>query len=166
MANKSTVEFRRKTPKGKGVELLAKRTKPAGIVVGILKGTGAHPKATKGQTFAEIAFWNEFGTRTRSGRVKVPARSFLRSTLFEKKRDYKKATEKLLSLMLKGKINDKKAEGVLGFQVQKDIQQKILTLSSPPNAEATEDLKKSSNPLIDTGALRQHIHWASVRGFK
>lgn len=37
------------------------------------------------------------------------------------------------------------------------IQQFITQLKSPPNAEATVKRKKSSNPLIDTGAMRSSV---------
>ena len=48
----------------------------------------------------------------------------------------------------------------LGIQAQGDIQKEIGALRSPPNSETTIRLKGSSNPLIDSGAMRQAVTWA------
>ena len=44
-----------------------------------------------------------------------------------------------------------------------DVQQAIVQLKSPPNAQSTIDKKKSDNPLIDTGQLVSSIRWAYVK---
>ena len=66
------------------LEQLRRRVKGSGVQVGVLAGTGEHPNATGGQTIAEIAIWNEFGTP--GAKNPNPARSFMRATLRLKKR--------------------------------------------------------------------------------
>lgn len=48
----------------------------------------------------------------------------------------------------------------LGIQAQGDIQREIGALRSPANSETTIRLKGSSNPLIDSGAMRQAVTWS------
>lgn len=47
----------------------------------------------------------------------------------------------------------------LGIVAQGDIQSEITSLRSPPNSAVTIARKGSSNPLIDTGAMRQAVTW-------
>lgn len=47
----------------------------------------------------------------------------------------------------------------LGVLAQGDIQMEITALSSPPNTPSTIARKGSSNPLIDTGAMRGAVTW-------
>jgi hypothetical protein len=159
MAKKN--QFKRTTPHGKGLKESIKGAKTAAIKVGILSGTGEHPNADKGQTIAEIAWWNEFGT-VRNGVQAIPARPFLRTAMAENRREYMRLAKDLLRKMLTGKISAKKAQGILGLTAQSDVRNKITSIRTPSNAPETIARKKSSNPLIDTGAMRQHINWAPV----
>lgn len=145
-----------------GIEGTVKRVKGKGIEAGILAGTGEHPNATGGQTIAEIAFWNEFGTRQgKPGRI--PPRPFLRLAVWKNRRKYRRQMRNLLKAILLGKLSAARAHGILGLEVQKDIQAEIDRVFSPPNAPATKEKKKSSKPLIDTGAMRQHISWGMIK---
>jgi len=104
-------------------------------------------------TTAMVAFFNEFGTES------TPERSFLRSTMIEKEPDYIKLDERLINLIIDGKLDALKANEVLGQQAKKDVQQKIVDIKEPPNSEKTIAAKGSSNPLIDTGQMRQSIDY-------
>jgi hypothetical protein len=151
----SDVRLERVTRAGEGVEKLAK-SKGAMLKIGILSGTGEHPNADHGQTVAEIAWWNEFGTRN------IPERPFLRPALRENLLAYGRIIEAALKAVLTGKLSRDQGLGILGERAKRDVVNKITVLSDPPNAEATIDAKGSSSPLVDTGALRQHINWAKV----
>lgn len=153
MANDVRIE--RITRSGEGVEKLAK-TKGALLKIGILSGTGEHPNADGGQTIAEIAWWNEFGTRT------IPERPFLRPGLRDNLPTYRTIIREALRAILGGKLSNEQGLGILGERAKRDVVNKITSLSSPPNAEATKEQKGSSSPLIDTGALRQHINWVKA----
>ena len=141
----------RKTPANKGVKAVTKRLGKKGMFVGILRGTGTHPNSDA--TFAEIMWWNEFGTRF------IPARPTLRPTMKRATKTYQPIMKNLLKQLALGKISANKAASILGLKAQSDIQKAMIDLKVPPNAESTKDRKGSSNPLIDTGATRQHINW-------
>ena len=55
---------------------------------------------------------------------------------------------------------DRQAAGRVGDFLKDRIQTSITTLRSPlANAPATVSIKGSSNPLIDTGFLRNSVDW-------
>lgn len=126
------------------------------VIVGVLSGTGEHVNSDHGQTVAEIAWWNEFGTK------RNPARPFLRPAIRENKLAISRLIKKLYKLVIENKIEPRRAEKLLALKVQTLIQKKITTLQSPPNAPMTVERKGSSSPLIDTGQLRQSISWDTV----
>lgn len=143
------------TSKNGGIEALKKNTQPAVVKVGVLSGAGEHNKGEHGQTVVEIAFWNEYGTKH------IPARPFLGPTIRKNGRDYKRLMRRLMKDMLKGKVKSSVAQGKLGLLVQRDIQAAIVALKTPPKSDATLRMNPGkTNPLIDTGQLRQSISWA------
>lgn len=152
------VRIERVTRPGQGVDAwrrAATDRKPF-IKVGIVSGTGEHPNADKGQTLAEVGWWNEFGTRT------IPERPFLRTGLNENIDKYRVILGNGLRQILLGQTDERQVLNILGMVAVSDVQAKIVSISSPPNAQLTVDRKGSSNPLIDTGALKQHITWEIV----
>jgi len=154
------VRIERLTAPGEGVEAwidLARRHPKSTIKVGILSGTGEHPNASHGQTMAEVGWWNEFGT------TRIPERPFLRTGLREQNDKYRLILKKGLKKILVGESTDTKILALLGAVAVSDVQAKIVAVNSPPNADLTQEKKGSSSPLIDTGALRQHINWAEVQ---
>lgn len=85
--------------------------------------------------------------------VGVPKRPFLDVGVATAEREYlailKKAVEKGQTLQ--------EALDAIGVTAAFAVQQFMTDLKSPPNDPATIKRKGSSNPLIDTGALRQSI---------
>jgi hypothetical protein len=146
---------------GGGLAEVTKNTKPGGVKVGILKGTGEHSKATGGQTIAEIFFWNEFGTRDKQGRVKIPERPVMRTTMKSNGSAYRKIQAQILKGLLTGKLKVSLGEARLGLQVQSDLKNAIAQWVDPPNAPSTVALKGENNPLEDIGEMRNSVHWAS-----
>ncbi len=135
-------------------------------VLGQLRELGGHPAVyvgVRGQaasekppgsdaTIVEIAAFNEFGTEH------IPARSFLRSTVDENRREYGEALSQAITETVNGKPV-RLAFGKVGEAAVRDVQQKMRNLATPPNAPSTIAKKGSSNPLIDKGRLRQSIDW-------
>jgi hypothetical protein len=113
-----------------------------------------------GLTVVEVAVWNEFGTKH------IPERPFIRSTVKQQKAPLKAFSGKLLQKILDGKLTREKALGLLGQKVSGEIKETITSLRTPPNAPSTVEAKKSSNPLIDTGELRQSITFEVVDNAK
>lgn len=103
----------------------------------------------------EHAAANEFGTQDGS----IPERSFLRSTVAEHQAKYQKQLDKAVGDAVDGKAPLAKGLGLLGERAKRDVQRKIRDLKEPPNAALTIALKGSSNPLIDTGRMRQSIDY-------
>jgi hypothetical protein len=117
------------------------------VVVGIRQDAGL---SEDGESLAAIATYNEFG-------LGVPERSFMRSTFDERKTAYDDIGQRELGRVVDGKQDVRQALGRLGLVVTGDVQAKIVDLREPPNAPLTIALKGSSNPLIDTGRMRQSI---------
>ena len=178
------------TKKHGGIEGVLKRTrKPGTVEVGIIDA-GKH--ADGKMTIASIAWVHEFGARinhpggtpymindegmavflpigdsratgmTKPHIIDIPERSFFRSTLVEKHKFYLGFKTKLLRKVLKGDYDIKKSLGLLGLQVSSDIKQKIVDIASPPNSAATIRRKKSANPLVDTGQMKNSITYEVI----
>jgi hypothetical protein len=152
----------KKRTKGKGVKALIDKTKPGGIKIGFVKGLGKHPGSDA--TIAEIAAYNEFGTRDSNNDELIPERPFLRTTIKEELHPvYLPLMEELLQLVLNGKISEAQAVGLLGEKAVADVKNKIDAISEPPNAQSTIDKKRgSTNPLVDSGLMKQSVSWERV----
>jgi len=132
-----------------GIPALKKRIKVPGIVsVGIIDA-GSHIDGDL--TVASIGFIHEFGTE------KIPERSFMRSTIQEKKKDIIALQKKLLKQIVLGAISQNKALGLIGEFTSDLMSQKIVSISDPPNKSQTIKRKGSSNPLVDTGQMKNSI---------
>lgn len=103
-----------------------------------------------GTSVLAIAIMNEFG-------IGIPERSFLRSTIAKKRREWTKLG---LELVKQSYLDDQPIEIALeqlGAVMVEDIQTAIKAGIQPANAESTIISKGSSTPLIDTGLLLDSI---------
>jgi len=117
---------------------------PNGVKVGLPKGSNDYPDGT---SVIMVGAVHEFG----SDKMNIPQRSYLRSTVVEKKRNYKDMFRKIAFKIIRNKLTLKEGLGLVGLQVQTDVQDKITDIDSPP-------LKyREGNALVDTGHLRQSI---------
>ena len=133
-------ELKRKIPSIKGAE----------VTVGIQSDAGV---SLDGTPIAAYAAYNEFGTK------RIPARPFLGSTFDERRSAWGKAADIAIDRALTDLQTFERGLGQLGELAQRDVQDKITSISSPPNSAATIEAKGSSNPLIDTGAMRTAIRY-------
>lgn len=117
---------------------------PNGVKVGLPKGSNDYPDGT---SVIMVGTVHEFG----SDKMNIPQRSYLRTTVVEKKRDYKAMFRKLSFKIVNGQTTVKKALGIIGLQVATDVRDKIENIDSPPLQY------REGNPLVDTGHLRQSI---------
>lgn len=120
------------------------------VSVGIHESAGMHDEA--GVTVAQVGAWNEYGTE------RIPERSFMRTTMDERRSEHRATILRIVKRALKGD-DAKKLMGMLGQQVQNQVQAKIVSIQDPPNAESTIKHKKSSNPLIDSEQMISSIRW-------
>lgn len=94
--------------------------------------------------------------------VIIPERSFIRSTFDHQEKDWSDYVTRLLNQLIGNKITAKELFEKLGIRIQKDIQKTIREISDPPNVSLTTKNKGSSNPLVDTGRLRQSVTFKVV----
>jgi len=125
------------------------------VTIGIHDGAGKYPS---GVDILDVAFWNEFGTKT------APERSFIRATIDENKpmllRQIKKQRDQVLNLE---KTPEQVLDGI-GFMIQQLIQGKMETLREPANAPATIAQKPETgdNPLIDSRLLKRSVNFETT----
>lgn len=119
-------------------------------------------KYENGTPIAYVAAIQEFGTQSNGGFI--PPRSFMRTTIAEKGKDWSDLAVKAAKKMLKGaSLSD--MLNLIGMQARGDIQKKISQIQSPPLAESTiynrvrrsRSGKASTKPLVDTGMMLQTI---------
>lgn len=107
---------------------------------------------------ATIGAYNELGTRT------APARPFLRNAFDANEQRYAQAMAEGAARILAGTSTEAAELTRLGLVASGDVKRSITELAAPPNAPATIKAKGSSNPLIDTGALRNAVAFEVVAG--
>lgn len=98
------------------------------------------------------AIWNHYGTSRG-----IPSRPFLLNAMRKNKNKYRNGMKISAKKILRGEASPETVVRKLGVLAQGDIQSEITTLRSPPNARSTIRQKGSSNPLIDTGEMRQAV---------
>lgn len=109
------------------------------------------------------AIWNHFGTRGGASGGgwggPIPERPFLANAVRDNTEKYRSGMATAAGAILRGEYDMRTAISRLGIMAQGDVQAEITSLSSPPNSEVTIALKGSSNPLIDSGEMRQAVTW-------
>lgn len=94
--------------------------------------------------------------------IKIPERSFMRGGFDNKLHDIDKTIQHLLGQVFDGKLDAVTFYESIGGQVVSYLQEYLTALSSPPNHPVTVERKGSSQPLIDTGRLRDGITFKVV----
>lgn len=137
------------------------------------------PKEIKGPTKVKVGFpageqdnhvlmkaiWNNFGTEesvtlidgSGSQAVIIPERPFISNSIDANKIKYRKALRKAARKILLGTETAENTLQKLGVLAQGDMQMEIVNLNDPSNAQSTIDKKGSSNPLIDTGEMKNAV---------
>ena len=107
--------------------------------------------AEDGTNLVDVATMNEFGTS------RIPARPFMAQAFDTHRRKLLSKAENLKSDIFKGRHGTKSALNELGIVHKGQVQGIFRTGSFAPNAPSTVAKKESSQPLVDTGRLRQSI---------
>lgn len=109
------------------------------------------------------AVWTHYGTRGGASGGgwggPVPARPFLTNAMRDNRLKYRAGLRSSAAGVLLGRVTMKTTFDKLGAMAQGDVQASITSLSTPPNSATTIAMKGSSNPLIDTGEMRQAVTW-------
>lgn len=123
------------------------------ILVGIQEDAGTTEDGAA--TLAEVGYYQEYGTQD------IPARPWLSEGV--KRAD----PAKLLKQIAVDVVNGKPAQQALdraGLAAVGAIQEGFTAIAWEPNAASTIKAKGSSQPLIDTGRLRQSVSYKIVKG--
>jgi len=121
------------------------------------------PRGTDSHVLSK-AVWNEYGTETADGEEHIPERAFFRNGMKDSARQFKSTLNRLGRKVLNGTLTSSQAVDQVGLFGVGKIQQSIVDLKDPPNAPSTIARKGSSNPLIDTGNMRQSVTHEVVEG--
>lgn len=126
---------------------------PKHVKVGFPQGTDAEQ--------LQKAVWNEFGTAGGASGGgwggPIPERPFMRNAMRDNAGKYRRFVVSEAKKILAGQAEMRRTLNRLGLVAVGDVQTSIANLSSPPNSPVTIERKGSSNPLIDTGAMRQSV---------
>ena len=132
----------------------ARRAKVPSVDVGFFSTA----RYQDGTPVAAVAAANEFGVKLADGGAEIPERPFFRQAIARMEQDIMDVIE---SQMDNGLL-DPSAAGRVGAWAAGQVQASIVRLRTPPNSPATIARKGSSNPLIDTGHMRQSVTWQVV----
>ena len=102
-----------------------------------------------GTSVAYVAAIQEFGAPAAG----IPARPFMQPTVREKKDYWTKVIQSQIPKVVLGKMTAFDVLDMVGIVAAADIQTKISSIYSPPNAPSTLARKNGTKPLVDTGLM-------------
>lgn len=135
---------------------------------------GESPKSQKivaahnGMTNAQVAIANESGSAP-GAKPEVPARPFIGETVRRHRGKMLDQGTELLGMIARGQMSTAIALGRMGKDGADKVQDTIVQSKAwaTPNVPSTKAKKRSSTPLIDTGAMRQAVTYkVRMRGSK
>ena len=137
---------------GDGMKKIRKHLHDVSVEVGILRGKYKAEGDEPARYVAQVAAQNEYG----HGRI--PSRPFMRNAMRKHKKDIRKGLRRVARAETGAKPANIQMMR-LGMAAQNWVRREITDLRTPPNAPMTIAKKRSSNPLIDTGRMRQEIQF-------
>ena len=135
---------------GKKLQELLKKAGKAGVKK-VEVGFFSTARYQDGTRVAEVAAYNEFGTRS------IPERPFFRRAIAEMEDGLGKVIQAGIDTE-KMTVDSNLADKV-GAYAAGEVQNSITELRDPPNAPETARRKGSSNPLVDSGFMRGSVSW-------
>lgn len=105
-------------------------------------------KYPDGTNVAQVAFWNEYGTKT------SPPRPFFRQTIAAKSDKWGAA---LGANLAANGYDTTKALKLVGTGIKDQITKSIVDFASPGNAPYTIAQKGFDKPLVDTGQMQRAV---------
>lgn len=142
-------QFTDLTPEGKKFFAELKKLSELEVQVGFQSGEVTYED---GADLADIAAFNEFGTSD------TPARPFMKQSFENHERELQAACDRVNNTLKKGGTAEV-ALNQLGVFCKGLVQEEIVEGGFAPNAPSTVKKKGSSQPLIDTGTMRQSVNY-------
>ena len=131
----------------KRLEQISRKRVVAGFPKGKLNNPHYEPEDGKpGPSIIDVAIWNNFG-------IGVPRRNFMTPASEE----WRKYFEQMVALsqdeIIEGTLDIDNFLNTMGEAGAEFVSNAIIKLKQPPNSPVTIALKKSSNPLVDSGDM-------------
>lgn len=122
--------------------------------VGFLPGA-SYPQEQGGQSVAQVAFWNEFGTKN------APPRPFFRNMIEDQRPTW---ARKLGAAAKYTGYRARPTLEIVAADIKGHIVESIFLLEDPPLAESTVARKGFAKPLVDTRLMARSVEWAVTNG--
>jgi len=106
-----------------------------------------------------VAAVQEFGSPSKN----IPPRPTVSTTFDENLDELNRRKTKEYQRILDGKSTARQGLSRIGEWMVSKIRRKITQLKTPPNAPSTIAKKGSTNPLIDSGQMRQSVQHIEVK---
>jgi hypothetical protein len=118
------------------------------ILIGLPEDATPYPDGT---SVVMVGAIHEFGSGDN------PERSFLRSTINEKRDQIQDDLTKVAEKVVDGETSLTSGSRKVGLKYSQLVAKKIVDIKTPPNTLQTIRRKGSSNPLVDTGHLKSQV---------
>ncbi len=123
-----------------------------GLFVFTAKGSGEKFLAKGSGDNLEFFYWL-------TPLVQIPERSFIRAGHDKYAEDVLKKARSALNQILTGQMSQQQYFDMVGHLMATKIKKYARDLRDPPKSSATLLSSGSSNPLVDTGNMIEHITW-------
>ncbi len=110
------------------------------------------PHYPTGASIIDVAIWNEFGT---SGGL--PPRPFMQKATPDLQSNFKRQLQAAQPRINSGQLDARTAYEAVSVESEGIMKGSIDSGGFAPNAPETIKRKGSAQPLIDTGAMRNHV---------
>lgn len=144
------------TPEGERFMKTLRELAELEVRIGYQRGTVISDGGSSRADLVDIALWNELGTEN------IPSRPFMRDSVDKHKQEIGKVIAAQKPALLKG-VTAKEVLSTLGLFQQDLMQAEIKQGSFVANAPSTIKKKKSDKPLIDTGTMKNSVHYQIVK---
>lgn len=142
------VKIRQKNPNALK-KLLDRRKKSFEIAIGFPASKTKSIEYPDGTPVTMVAAVNNFGSPSQG----IPTRPFMSLAKDPTIKMAKPLLKKGLRMIDKGQLSNEKLANMIGVKAVSIFKNTIVKLREPPNSPVTVKLKKSDNPLIDTGLM-------------
>lgn len=146
----------RMTPEGRKFMQQLSQLGKLEVKIGYQGGENYHEEDGKKVDLLDIAMWNELGT------VNTPSRPFMRDAVDKNQSQINSFLAEQKNDLMRG-ASAQQVLGKIGVFMKGLVQDQIVSGSFAPNAPSTIAKKGSSQPLIDTGLMRQAVNYEVKR---
>ena len=130
-------------------------------IIGMVHEYGASIKVTP--KMRNFLHYKGLHLKETTTHINIPERSFIRAGYEEAKPELEKLIQRLIPLVISGKMPVNQMFETLGVTLSTKIQTYVKSVRTPPNHPMTIARKGSSQPLVDSGRMVQSITYEVVK---